>query len=312
MDLQEDLARGRSTLRTGPVRLEVPLEELLATPLSTTLETLLDRAWFLAPRVASGVDAAGLGRLGPLAEGNELYLDLELPEIPDASAITEVLGRRIARLRLPLGDDVAADVQASAEVARRVSGRVVLVVSVPADGLLQRVKDVLGSVASEDIPSDVHLAPADRTARDGLLTAWDAIREAATTQRVTVTVHRGPRVDAGPPLDPLAGANVLDACVRAVFRTRASLCPFPFVGLFLAGGGMSVCPLPEGPHCDTVPAEPWNAALFTEIRQAFIDGTPPEVCRTCTLLPRVRRSLSDIGSEDDGAGADLPAGSMEV
>ncbi|NRA95990.1 MAG: hypothetical protein HRU14_07245 [Planctomycetes bacterium] len=311
MDLQEDVALRRATLRAGPVRVEAPVT-LLRTPITPPLDSLLDRAWFLAPTSAEPVDAETLASLGALAEARELYLDLALPGPIDPGAITAELGARIARLRIPLDDDMPdTAVHGSVDVARRISGRVVLDVTISVAGV-ERVPLLIAAVARDEAPRDVYLVPTDSAASEALAATWGRIAKAATDHGVTVSARRGPRVDAGPPLDPLAGANVLAACVRALFRSRTSVCPFPFVTSVFTGSGVAVCPAPDGPSSDAIPDDVWNAPLFTAVRQGFLDGDPPEPCRRCTLLPRVRRSLSETPWETGDGPADLPIGSIEV
>ncbi|MEE2713584.1 MAG: hypothetical protein VX913_12490 [Planctomycetota bacterium] len=311
MDLQADVAQGRATLRVGPVRVEAPAA-LLATPISAPLDALLDRAWFLAPRGVEVGDSRMFEVLGALAEDKELYLDLELSGVPEPGVIPAVLGARIARLRVRVAEDASdVPVAASVELARCVSGRVVLEFTVSAEGAA-RVPALIAVVGRGDVPRDVHLIPMGSQAQHALSQSWDEVAEVATTHGVTVSVRGGRRVSAGPPLDPLAGANILDASVRATFRSRVSLCPFPFMTTVFTDTGVAVCPAPGGPASPHVPDGVWNAALFTDVREAFFAGDPPDACRQCTLFPRVRRSLSETPWDTGSGSTDLPVGTMEV
>ena len=311
MDLQADVAQGRSTLRAGPVRVEAPAA-LLTTPISAPLDALLDRAWFLAPRGVEVGDSRMFEVLGALAEDKELYLDLELSGVPEPGVIPAVLGARVARLRVRLAEDASdVPVAASVELAGCVSGRVVLEFTVSAEGAA-RVPALIAIVGRGDVPRDVHLVPMGSQAQQALSQSWDEVVEVATTHGVTVSVRGGRRVSAGPPLDPLAGANILDASVRATFRSRVSLCPFPFMTTVFTDTGVAVCPAPGGPASPHVPDGVWNAALFTDVREAFFAGAPPDVCRQCTLFPRVRRSLSETPWDTGPGSTDLPVGAMEV
>lgn len=317
IELIDDLAQGRAALRTGPVRFEAPLDLVIDAPVDSDLDRLLAKAWFLAPKCAGlPTPSEWDGLVALAARVPELHLDLALPEIPSADEIPTPLRPRLARLTVPVGGaDTGSLVRAAEPVADAIAGRLVLDLATPV-GASSSIEPLLAVIADARTPKDLALRPADRDARQELNDAWPAIRQAAERHRVNVRVRGGPRADVGAPLDSMAGPHVLDTCLRATFRTRSSLCPFPFLSLAIRDDGeVAVCPALEGPSTsDAADATTWNGPLFTSVRQGFLDGTPPDACASCTLLPRVRRSLAERpweDADDDGA-HELPAGALEV
>jgi len=316
MELIDDIAQGKSVLRTGPVRLEAPLDLLVESPLGTPLEELVARAWFLAPICKATPTASEWRGLAALAQSSpELHFDLSFPDPPIVDDIPEILRPRIARARIQVGGvDAGAVVRATEPLAGWIAGRVTLELIVP-PGSVTSLEPLLQVIAAATVPRDVVLRSTDRRAREELHADWPGIARAATDLRLNIQIRGGERIDAGIPLDSMAGPHVLDTCIRAAFRTRASLCPFPFLGLRIRDNGeVAVCPASNGPSTsDPLDGNTWNGRLFASVREGFLTGSPPVACDGCTVLPTVRRSLA-VTPWDDPAlpSADLPAGAVDV
>lgn len=247
---------------------------------------------FLAPR--GPLEEIALRSVAATALTNDAYVDLDL----DPSFRLEVLARlseqeaaRIVRLlvRVPLKDlpRTAGALKAYSMISKRVVAR-----------LTFRTR-LVGS----DLAPILEFLDAERLAGEKFDLVVDAgseldlsrLRQAADDAGVNVRIPGVARISSGKPLDMLGPWNVLQASLRALFRQRPTLCPFPFVMLrWSIQDSIHLCPVDSGPTTRS-----WNDPESLAVRHAFFEGETPEKCRGCTLLPHVQRGLAEPEAKPD-------------
>jgi len=316
MQLLEDVTRKKGNLSVGPFRVEVEPEALLESPRNPVLAEMLTRAYFLAPILSGLPTRALLGELGTIVDEHDLYLDLVIPGLSALEGLPEHAALRTARVEMQASHPEellsSPDLVHGSWGAALVAGRTTFRIRVESSEV-HALPPLLDRMATFSVPVDLVLAPCDMPAREAVRAAWSSIDDRASTAGLNVLVKGDARSDAGESLDPLSGFNVLDECIRAIFRSRRSLCPFPFLMVRWAQEEVAVCPAEAGPAGPIPSSEPWNGALHQGVREAFYEGEPPVPCRRCTLLAQVRRSAEETPwSKREVSDGRLPPGALEV
>lgn len=318
IELLQDVTQKQDVIGDGPLRIEADLTALLGDPMPAALAAMLGRAFFLTPLCDEVPDEDGLAAIGALAIREQTWLDLRLPGLSELVGLPEQAALLTARVEMRTQDPralVTADELVFASWgASLVAGRTTFRVKTDADGVAA-VPELLHRMATFSVPVDLALVAQDADATSALETSWDELEVVARATSMNLRVAGGRRCDAGDALDPMSGFNVIDSVARSIFRTRGSLCPFPFTMARWDSKAAIVrpCPAPDGPTTRVADADPWNGTFFTTLRREFYENRPPAACRRCTLLPRILRAVEETPWASLPFGrSDLPSGSVEV
>ena len=312
MDLQQDIIRGRAELRPGPVRVEAPLEALLADDIGAPLKTLLQSASYAAPSITGSITEAQWAALASAAVRLDLHLELRLGAPPPVEWISTELAERLTRVVLEARSTEALQgADAIRGLATHVLGRTSVLLT-SWDEPVSSLSDLVKTLG--DLPRAVELEidPANIGARDRLDHSWSELTSVVSDSGLGLIVRGGQTIRGGPEAAPIFGPNVLDQCIRSLFRTRPSLCPFPFLNAYVSAEPTSICINPDGPNLPGHAPDPWNSEIHQATRQGFYDGAPPDPCRRCTDLPRVLKDLAATPWSEGPTVAPWPGGAMDV
>jgi hypothetical protein len=277
------------------LRVEVSEDQLLALTQDQAKRELLRNAHFLGV-TASDTHASqqsAFQALKSLRTDANRFVDFRGPWGYPDPALLSSLAEKTLRLRWHLSDlqglnlpDYGSQFQARLDV---------MVTFKPP--LLVGLRLLMETLAQRQYPATVKLHISMHSDSEPLFHAWHDVEEWSRSSGIGVRApYLGLACGPKPELPGLSGPAILEQAIRSIMARRPSACPFPFLMLRIdSEETMGVCPNEQGPSL-TPAGDPWNDPAIKKVREEFYAGLLKEPgCKTCLLLPRVRRSLAELG-----------------